>query len=46
MVEVTIPATIGAAMGYMTSDPTPVSHRIGIKLANTAVTVISLGRRR
>ena len=27
-----MPPTIGAAMGFITSDPTPVSHRIGTRL--------------
>jgi hypothetical protein len=31
-----MPPTIGAAMGFITSDPTPVSHRIGSRLARTA----------
>ena len=31
MVEVIMPPTIGAAMGFITSEPMPVSHRIGIK---------------
>jgi hypothetical protein len=35
MVDVIIPPTIGAAIGYMTSEPTPVSHRIGMRLART-----------
>jgi len=46
MVEVIMPPTMEAAMGFITSEPTPVSHRIGTRLANTAVTVISLGRSR
>ena len=41
-----MPPTIGAAMGFITSDPTPVSHRIGARLARTAATVISFGRKR
>jgi hypothetical protein len=32
------------AIGFIRSDPTPVSHRIGTRLARTAATVISLGR--
>jgi len=31
MVEVTMPPTIGAAMGFMTSEPIPDSHRIGAR---------------
>ena len=31
IVEVIMPPTIGAAMGFITSDPTPVSHRIGTR---------------
>src|SRR5215467_14101933 len=46
MVEVIMPPTMGAAIGFMTSEPIPVSHKIGIKLASTAVTVISFGRSR
>ena len=34
MVEVTIPPTIGAAMGFITSEPMPDSHRIGARLRN------------
>jgi hypothetical protein len=44
MVDVIIPPTIGAAIGFMTSDPMPDSHKIGARLRITAVTVISLGR--
>jgi hypothetical protein len=29
IVEVIMPPTIGAAIGFITSDPTPVSHKIG-----------------
>src|SRR6185437_12544422 len=46
IVDVIMPPTIGAAIGFITSDPTPVSHRIGARLARTAITVISFGRRR
>ena len=46
MVEVIMPPTIGAAIGFITSEPIPDSQRIGIRLARTAVTVISLGRKR
>ena len=41
-----MPPTIGAAIGFITSEPMPVSQRIGTKLASTAVTVISFGRSR
>ena len=44
MVEVIIPPTIGAAIGFITSEPIPDSHRMGAKLASTAITVISFGR--
>jgi|SRR6266481_6441356 len=40
-----MPPTIGAAIGFMASEPMPLSHKIGIKLASTAVTVMSLGRK-
>ena len=46
MVEVIMPPTIGAAIGFITSEPMPDSHKMGMRLARTAVTVISLGRRR
>ena len=46
MVEVIIPPRIGAAIGFITSEPMPDSHRIGARLRTTAVTVISLGRSR
>jgi len=38
--------TIGAAIGFITSEPIPDSHRIGTRLASTAMTVMSLGRSR
>ena len=41
-----MPPTIGAAIGFITSEPTPDSHRIGTRLARTANTVISFGRSR
>src|SRR6266850_5392973 len=44
IVEVIIPPTIGAAIGFITSGPILLSNRIGIRLASTAVTVISFGR--
>ena len=37
---------VGAAIGFNTSDPMPDFQRIGTRLARTAQTVISLGRRR
>jgi hypothetical protein len=46
MVEVIVPPTMGAAMGFMTSEPMPLAHRMGIKLAKTAGTVMGLGRSR
>src|SRR6185312_6116418 len=45
-VEVIMPPTMGAAMGFMTSEPIPVSQRSGARLPSTANTVISTGRRR
>ena len=41
-----MPPTMGAAMGFITSDPMPDSQRIGARLRMTAVTVMSFGRRR
>jgi len=46
IVEVIMPPTIGAAIGFITSEPIPLSHRIGARLSITTATVISLGRRR
>ena len=46
MVEVIMPPTIGAAIGFITSEPIPDSHKIGARLSITTATVISLGRRR
>ena len=46
MVEVTIPPTMGAAIGFITSEPIPDSHRIGTRLSITTATVISFGRSR
>src|ERR1700730_7065507 len=46
IVEVIMPPTIGAAIGFITSDPTPVSHKIGTRLVRTAATVISFVRKR
>jgi len=43
-VDVIMPPTIGAAIGFITSEPTPVSHRMGMRLASTTDTVISFGR--
>ena len=39
MLEVIIPPTMGAAIGFITSEPIPVPQRIGIRLARTAITV-------
>ena len=41
-----MPPTIGAAIGFMTSEPMPDSQRIGTRLASTAHTVMSFGRKR
>jgi hypothetical protein len=41
MVDVTMPPMIGAAIGFITSEPTPLLHMIGTRLAMTTVTVIS-----
>src|SRR6266436_3898999 len=46
IVEVIMPPTIGAAIGFITSEPMPDSHRIGTRLARTAQTVMSFGRKR
>jgi len=46
VVDVIIPPTIGATIGFVTSEPMPLSARIGARLASTAVTVISFGRSR
>src|SRR6202035_108152 len=46
MVEVTMPPTVGAAIGFITSLPIPDSQRMGTRLASTTHTVISLGRSR
>jgi hypothetical protein len=45
VVEVTKPPTMGPAMSFMTTDPMPDSHRIGIKHVRTAITVMSLRRK-
>ena len=37
---------MGAAIGFMTSEPTPVFHKMGIRLARTTHTVINFGLRR
>src|SRR5712691_5708455 len=44
--EVTIPPTIGTAIGSITSLPIPLSRKIGARLSITTKTVISLGRSR
>jgi hypothetical protein len=41
-----MPPMMGAAMGFMMSDPTPMLHRIGSRPAITTLTVMSLGRNR
>ena len=41
MVDVTIPPTIGAAIGFITSDPIPLDHKIGARLNITTATVTS-----
>ena len=46
IVEVIIPPMIGAAIGCMTSEPTPLLHMIGTSDAMTTLTVISFGRSR
>jgi hypothetical protein len=43
MVEVIMPPTIGAAIGFITSEPMPDSQRIGTRLERTAQTVINFG---
>ncbi len=37
-VDVTMPPMIGAAIGFMTSDPIPVLHMIGSSAANVTPT--------
>ena len=44
--EVNIPPTIGTAIGFMTSDPTPELHWMGSRLATVAATVMSFDRNR
>ena len=39
IVEVIMPPTIGAAIGFITSEPMPLSHRIGARLSITTATV-------
>ena len=46
IVDVIIPPMMGAAIGFMMSDPTPELHKIGSNPAMTTVTVINFGRRR
>lgn len=41
-----MPPIIGAAIGFMMSEPTPVLHRIGTSAVITTLTVISFGRNR
>jgi hypothetical protein len=35
MVDVIMPSTSGAAIGFMTPEPMPLSQRMGTKLAST-----------
>lgn len=42
MVDVIMPPTMGAAIGFMTSEPMPVSRKIGTRLASTTATVMEL----
>src|ERR1700730_12496098 len=46
MVEVIMPPTMGAAIGFITSEPMPDSQRIGMRLARTTHTVINFSRSR
>ena len=46
IVDVIKPPTMGAAIGFMTSEPIPLSYRIGARLSMTTATVINFGRRR
>ena len=39
MVDVIMPPTIGAAMGFITSEPTPVSRKIGTSANSTSSAV-------
>ena len=41
-----MPPRIGAAIGFITSDPTPVAHMIGASDRSVVPTVISFGRSR
>src|SRR6185437_9026213 len=43
IVDVIMPPTIGAAMGFITSEPIPVAQSSGTRLASTAHTVMSFG---
>jgi hypothetical protein len=43
---VTMPPAMGVAMGFMTSEPMRDSHRIGTMQARTALTHMSLRRKR
>jgi hypothetical protein len=44
--EVIMPPTNGRSMGFITSESMPDAQRMGTRLANTAMTVMSLGRKR
>ena len=46
MVEVLMPPTMGAAIGFITSEPMPDSQKIGTRLARTAQIIINVGRKR
>ena len=46
MVDVIMPPMIGAAIGFMMSEPTPVLHMMGTSAAITTLTVMSFGRNR
>ena len=46
MADVIIPPTMGAAIGFKTSDPMPVLQSIGRRPPSVAATVMSFGRRR
>ena len=41
-----MPPMMGAASGFITSDPARLLHKIGSKLATMVATVITIGRNR
>ena len=45
-VDLIIRRTIGAGIGFFTSAPIPLSHRMGARLSITTATVISFGLKR